>query len=332
MKVKIEAGGNLVAESGNEGICLIAQSAGEVYYAAKSKSANSAFTAVIPKSKFPSGIVQFTLFSPAGEPLNDRLVFIENTGQLNLSLTTPEKIYKTRGKTKIDLAAITNSGKPAPGNFSVAVTDETKVVGDEANEGTIFSNLLLTSDIKGYVENPNYYFTNITQQTRNDLDLLMLTQGYHRLVWKQVLAGDAALPAYQPESSLQIAGHLKTFGGKPVAHGKVSLMSSSKGFFMIETLTDDHGNFTFKNLQFKDSTRFVVQCKSGKDKKNVVLELDTAGPQPANNLKPLNERGMPGDTISFVYMANSKKIYSEEIKYGVGNEDTGKFFKLKRAR
>src|SRR5260221_2358477 len=67
--VKIETSRNLINENANEGINLIAQSGGEIYFAAKSKSVSTIFTAVIPKRKFPSGIVQFTLFSSSGEPL-----------------------------------------------------------------------------------------------------------------------------------------------------------------------------------------------------------------------------------------------------------------------
>src|SRR6185312_5071235 len=238
---------------------LIAQSGNEVYYAAKSSSMSSSFFAIIPKNKFPSGIVQFTLFSAGGEPLNERLVFIQNNDQLDLSVNSSGKVFTPRGKTKINFSAKNQLGQPVIGNFSVAVVDEIKVPSNKTAETTIFSNLLLTSDLKGYIEQPAYYFGAITSKTKADLDILMLTQGYHRFEWKQILTNHAVPTVYQPESSFEITGYLKTLGGKPIPNGKVSLLSSNHGFFMRDTVSNGAGYFTFKNLQFKDSTSFVIQ-------------------------------------------------------------------------
>jgi hypothetical protein len=74
IKVAISATHDLLNET-NE-LTLIAQSGGQIYYASKNKINAILFTSAIPKSKFPPGIVQFTLFNGAGEPLNERIVFI----------------------------------------------------------------------------------------------------------------------------------------------------------------------------------------------------------------------------------------------------------------
>jgi len=158
IEVKIEAGKNNINEQAGGGVSLLGQSGGEICYAAHSKSQQSFFTTMIPKSKFPDGIAQFTLFSAKGEPLNERLVFIQNPAKLNLSIDLGGARFATRGKMKINVGAKNEQGRPVFGNFSVAVVDETKVPVDESLESTIFSNLLLTSDLKGYLENPNYYF------------------------------------------------------------------------------------------------------------------------------------------------------------------------------
>jgi len=66
----------------------------------------------------------------------------------------------------------TRADSAAAGHFSVSVIDESKVPADENNEGTILTNMLFTSDLKGYVEQPNYYFTDITAGKLKDLDLV----------------------------------------------------------------------------------------------------------------------------------------------------------------
>jgi hypothetical protein len=311
----------VVTEYANGGINLVAQADGEVYYAAKSKSLTTSFSTILPKSKFPSGIVQFTLFSSSGEPLNERLVFIQNPDQLNLLVSASDKATP-RGRIKINVGANNNQGKAALGNFSVAVINETKARSNEEDEGSIFSNLLLTSDIRGYVEKPNYYFTAGVEQAKEDLDVLMLTQGYHRFEWKQILANNSAPVVYMPESSLEITGRLKTLSGKPIPNGKVSVLSSSKGFFMRDTITDTRGYFAFKNLQFRDSVKFVIQSKTKKSKNNVKIELDSIGPAPVTVDKHLSGQKVNMDTVLLGYLANSKKIYDEQVKYGIGGHVT----------
>ena len=63
LQVKITASGVLFMDDPNQQVTLVAQSAGKIYYSEKNKPGSAVFTSVIPKSKFPSGIVQFTLFS-----------------------------------------------------------------------------------------------------------------------------------------------------------------------------------------------------------------------------------------------------------------------------
>ncbi|MDB5142603.1 MAG: TonB-dependent receptor, partial [Mucilaginibacter sp.] len=132
----------------------------------------------ILKRRLHTGIASVTLFSPINEPLCERLMFIQNYDQLNLSLNGDKSVYNPREKVNIKLNARTRTDTADMGHFSVSVIDENKVPIEENTETTIISNLLLTSDLKGIVEQPNYYFTNITAEKLKELDLVMLTHGY----------------------------------------------------------------------------------------------------------------------------------------------------------
>lgn len=308
IELKIEKGKN----DDSEGINLLAQSGGEVCYAAQSKSQSS--TTMIPKSKFPDGIAQFTLFSDKEEPLSERLVFIQHNKQIDLSVDPAGVNFTARGKMKINLAAKDENGKAVFGNFSVAVTDETKVPVNESADGTIFSSLLLASDLKGYIEDPGYYFTPQSDEVREDLDILMLTQGYRRFEWKHIL-NDKTTPKYQPETSLAISGKLTSpGGGEAIPYGQVSLLSSSGGFAMLDTVADDRGHFVFKNLQFKDSLKFVIQSKKSKGSKNLQIEMDSISRPPVTVWAMLPAAS---DTGFSVYMNNSRAVYDKEISYGI---------------
>jgi hypothetical protein len=174
----------------------------------------------------------------------------------------------------------------------------------------------LTSDLKGYIENPNYYFDTQSEQAKEDLDVLMLTQGYRRFEWRQIITDSTTSPKYQPETSLEISGKLTTLGGrKPIPHGRVSLLSSSQGFVMLDTVADEEGHFAFKNLQFKDSSKFVIQSRKNKDSKNLRLEMDSISPALVT-ASIINVPPNPDSSFA-VYIDNSKEVYDKQIKYGI---------------
>jgi TonB-dependent SusC/RagA subfamily outer membrane receptor len=300
-------------------LALVAQSGGVIYYAGKSKPGSKSFYAKVAKANFPTGIVQFTLFSSNGEPLSERLIFVQNNDQLRVGITSEKQTYAAREKVKIELDTKDKDARPVRGNFSVTVVDETMVPGDENSESTILSNLLLSSDIKGYVEKPNYYFTATDEKARADLDILMLTQGYHRFEWKQVLADNYPAPLFRPEKALEISGHLKNLLGRPVAGGKVTLFSKKGGTFLIDTIADAQGNFTFQNLIFADSIKFVIQARTTKGGKNTEINIDNVTRPNGGPNKNAPDLQVNLNSGLSPFLQNSKSWYAGQLKYGLAN-------------
>jgi len=304
----------------NGEINLVVQSGGNIIFAAKTKMDAASFSTKIPKSRFPSGIAQFTLFSGKGEPLNERIAFIQNDDQLKLNISTTKPTYAPREKVNISLNAKNKDNQPIAGAFSVAVIDENKVQANEDEESTILSHLLLSSDIKGYIEKPNYYFANPNDKTKADLDVLMMTQGYRRFSWKKVMDNAAApLLEFQPERSLSITGHIKTTGGKPLPKGKVTLFTTAGTSLLLDTVADATGKFVFDNLTFPDSIKFVVQARTKTNGKNVEITLDNI---PSRFVKKnINTAGVEitASDIPMAYLQNSNKKFSEDVKYDPGS-------------
>jgi hypothetical protein len=280
LTVRIATNALTLQQRQNDHFLLVGQSGGKVYYTTAGKLDNLVFTAIIAKTQFPSGIAQFTLFSSAMEPLNERVAFIQNADQLNLELSAPKNAYAAREKVSLTLAAKGNQNKPAMGSFSLSVFNEDRVAVNEDAESSILSNILLTSDLKGYIEEPNYYFNHNTTQAKADLDVLMLTQGYRRFDWKAVIAGEAPAVAFEPEKSLGISGMLTTASGKPLAKGKVSILSVVDKV-AIDTVSDENGIFRFPGTEFPDSTRLVIKARKANDGKNVNISLDEGRSIPA---------------------------------------------------
>jgi TonB-dependent SusC/RagA subfamily outer membrane receptor len=311
-----------MARKGDETIAdsltLIVDAGGEIYAQAKAQPGKTNFTAVVAKNKLPSGIVRFTLFSGSGEPLNERLVFVQNPDQLNLSIRTTNKINAQQRQVKIDLNAKESGGQPVQGNFSVAVIDESKISFDEAAESTIFSNLLLSADIKGYIEKPNYYFTNSDKKTAADLDVLMMTQGYHRYEWKQVMNGKKPDIVYPFEKALTIAGTINGTDGLPLNNSKLTLINKATNL-LLDTLTDKNGRFKY-DLDYMDGSKFVL--KAGEiNGDNFLVKLDNAaGPVSENTNSP--DELMNPDAGVDSYLQNSKSEHDVEVKYHIGNHTT----------
>lgn len=269
--VKVAANGKQFGESQNSMFYFIAQCAGKVYYTAQSKLNAPVFTTGIAKSRFPSGIVQFTLFSQNGEPLNERIIFVQNNDGLNIRLSPDSAKYSTRQKVKMSLDTKSDTSNTPIGSFSVSVINESRVPVNENTESTIQNNLLLTSDLKGYIEQPNYYFTDITDQKHADLDLLMLTQGYRRFEWKQVISTTTpAKLAYQPETDLTLEGTLKKPSGTPLPKGKITLLATRDGF-ISDTTTDINGIFKFTGLNLSDTAKIVLRARKEHNGSNVAI-------------------------------------------------------------
>jgi hypothetical protein len=252
---------------------IIAQSGGIIYYAAKSTLTSQLYTASIAKNKFPTGIVQITLFAATGNPVSERIVFVQNNDGLNLSLTSTNKTFAPRQKVTLKVDAKANA-LPAQTNLSVSVIDESKVPVDENAETTILSSLLLTSDLKGFIEKPNYYFIHNDEKTKVDLDILMLTQGYRRVSYRDIIADKSPPVYFLPEQGIDITGTLRNQTGLPIRKGNVRLLVPDKNY-STQTITDPVGRFKFSNLFISDSSSVTLNARDNVNNASLMVTVDS---------------------------------------------------------
>jgi len=313
---------NINASTGllqNGTIALVGQQNNMVRYAAANTLSRTSFNTVIPKNKFSEGIVQFTLFSPDLQPVAERLAFIHHVGShLKVNVVADKPGYKKRDKVHLDLEVTDQDGKPVTGAFSLAVTDETKVPYTEADEKTIFSNLLLTADLKGYVEQPNYYFTANSADKDGQLDNLLLTQGWRRFVWKDILSNTFPPLAYQAETGMGISGRVLTAGGKPAGGAKVFLLFNIGNGILIDTVTNNDGRFNFGNFPFRRGVSYNVSVIDAKGNKNLKIQIDKQNyVLPAVNQLPDEQQN---NNYLATYLENSRARFSEIKKDGFLNK------------
>ncbi|HEY9533849.1 MAG TPA: carboxypeptidase regulatory-like domain-containing protein, partial [Mucilaginibacter sp.] len=268
--VRVQASAPLLQSTVN----IIAHTNGQVVLSSPIKVEKPITSIWLDKKAFPTGIAQFTLFDSSGEPLNERIAFIRSNDRLSLDLKTAKTTYGSKEHVLVELNAKDSKGQPTFGNFSVSVIDESKVPFDENKESTIFSNLLLTSDLKGYVEQPNYYFNNENQEVDKAMDNLMLTQGYRRFTWKELNNAVTTKPKFAVEGlGVSISGTVTTLSHRILPNAKVELISL-RAKVAKSTTTDANGHFSFDSIFMTDSIKFTVQARMGTSD-HAILTLDT---------------------------------------------------------
>ncbi|WP_323757561.1 Plug domain-containing protein [Roseivirga sp.] len=229
---------------------------------------------VISTDEIPAGISHITLFDENDRPLLERLVFIERPIETSLALDKNSYLAREKLTTKIKLND-TNGG-PFRGMMSMSVLDMDKVI-DGSPEQTIYSELLLSSDLKGYVDNPMYYFNGENTEAKKHLDLVMMTHGWSRFVWDDLMNDNYPGFDFPVELGVSLQGTLyRESSKKTESSGKVTLVNN-RSFppLILETETDKDGRFSFQNLLVYKSDNLLLKGKNSKDKDNVRFEVDT---------------------------------------------------------
>ena len=286
---------------------IIARSKSVICYAAQTILSSESFAANIPLAKFPGGIVELTLFSANGEPLTERLVFVKPAAPITLSVATDKKVYGVRQPVKMNVEAKVQN-TPVEGNFSLTVINETKVPFKEDQETTILTSFLLSSELKGFIEKPNHYFNHLNEKGIADLDLLMLTQGYRKYSYKDVLADKKPLISFLSEQGMTYTGMLRSSNGLPVSRGTLKMVVPKSRFY-AETITNSKGEFKFENVNIPDSAEVTISARSATAGRNMMISLNgTAFPAIRKNVNAPDE-SLNLDSILNPYLQNSKRQY-----------------------
>lgn len=264
----------------NGDIVIVGQSQGKICYLARTPASNKAMFVKIPKDKFPEGIAQFTVFDETGRPRCERIVYVYKDDYVNVSVTPDKKVYLPKEEVKLEIEAKDMDGQPVEGNFSVVVSDSKQVL-MSPHEENILTYLLLSSDVKGKVEQPDYYFSQNKPEVRRHMDILLLTQGWRRFKWDDILKPTLAEPRFMIESGIGISGEITRQNGKlfekPINLTFMMWMEDgNRQFGMGEAAVD--GTFSLNNLDFNGTSKILIQAVAGKLNRNTKIFINK--PQP----------------------------------------------------
>ena len=223
---------------------------------------------ILPTRKLPAGVLQVSLINRAGNTLCERFVFSNPRAPLQLSAEGLKEVYTPYAPIRCELQVKNAKGEPISGDVSVSIRDAVRSDYLEY-DNNIFTDLLLTSDLKGYIHQPGYYFASPSPRKQTELDILLMVHGWRKYDMSQAISTAPFTPLQLPEAQLVLNGQVKS----TILKNKLKdialsvIVKKDDQFITGGTVTDENGRFTIPVEDFEGTTEAVIQTrKVGKER------------------------------------------------------------------
>lgn len=268
----------------------------------------------LPNASLHGGVNRIELFDLAGKSLCRRLVWRQaEERQLALTVRQNEVQYEPFAPVALELELKDAQGRPVPqADFSLSVRDAEGELPQGA-AATLAEDLLLASEVKGYVHRPRYYFEQPGDPVRRAaLDLLLMVQGWSAMDFEQMCGSREFRPEQPIEERLTLNGRVLRDNNKQQPYANMELnikMYSMQGAALEGTaVTDSEGRFAFtSNADYTGdwTAVFTVRNEDGKKKWSRLAidrwfmpparaiepaETDIAMPSPANEATRIDDK------------------------------------------
>lgn len=228
----------------------------------------------IPKRHIPTGVNLLTVFDTKGHILADRMFFNNLNDFVEIDCEFNKSEYSPLEPVELTIKYSDNTSQlPYTGHLSLSVTDATENVAYGSN---ILSELLLSSEIRGYIHDPSWYFADSNDSERSQsLDQLLMIQGWHRYSWSQLAGLESFSIDSVPEKGIEVHGQvLQRLKNKPIQGVTISAMltkvptdSTTQRTTHIDTFTtDSNGRFAFRSYIKGNYMMTLSTSKNGKIK------------------------------------------------------------------
>lgn len=232
---------------------VTAQMRGNLLFAQKVEMLDKTGKVFISTNNIGTGVLQVTVLNLSGQPVAERLVFINKEQQINLQLSTDKSMYAPHEKVSLTVKATDDKGKPISGDITVSVVDDKVISLANDKQGNILAKLLLEADITGDVLEPNFYFDKNEPKAEEALNLLMMTRGWRRIVW-HTIQGPDTIKYTKPEEKI-VAGIVCNFkDGKPARGAYVQVYGGGPS-----AITNRRGEFEIVGLDLSNIQTLMVK-------------------------------------------------------------------------
>jgi len=216
------------------------------------------------RTGLPAGVNQLTIFDADGHIQAERLFFIcpPAADRAAVKISTPTSFLKPCGAIELDIQTKPNS------SISLSATDVSTL--PDGRGGNALTWMLLASDLKGYIDHPEYYFESDDREHRIDADLLMMVQGWRRYDWN-LMSGKSEFDRIYPiEDALYVDGQIvSSNGSSPIANVPLNcvLYNQSGEWIKGQTTTDSLGRYFFKAPDMSGSWNMIFNINNEQNKK-----------------------------------------------------------------
>ena len=252
-----------------ENLHLIAMSKGALLFTQTFEGGAAMKKFTLNKADFKSGIIQFSLLDGSGNPIAERLVFLKPEEKATSKFITSKTSYSPNETVRMEIQVKDAFGKPVQGNFSLSATDGIQVSNFPLAEN-ISNYMDLSSELKGEIEQPAFYFDTSNPNAAKDLNNLMLTQGWRRFDYSRLAKLETEREHFF-DFGMHINGRVLPEGRRGITESKflTLIVNQDEHPLVYDGQTDEKGYFSFQGLDFEDSTSIYIQVFTvNKNRKN----------------------------------------------------------------
>jgi len=262
-KLQITVNSNTTSSDGS--VYLFAHTRQIVKVAQRATVVNGTATFVCDKAVMGEGISHLTIFDGDRHPVCERLYFKRPTKNLVIDAASDQQNYGNRKKVNIVLGAKDQSGKLVNANLSMSVYRLDAY--QSLEPGDIASYFWLTSDLRGNIESPEYYLKNNTIEATEAADNLMLTQGWRRFQWNDLLNKKTASFSFLPEYNGHIVTGkiINTVTSAPAFDVIAYFAVPGKRVQLFTAKSDTFGHILFNTKDLYGPGEIIVQTDTQRD-------------------------------------------------------------------
>ncbi|MEM8528196.1 MAG: MG2 domain-containing protein [Bacteroidota bacterium] len=243
----------------------ILQMQDSIFYTQKIEVEQGKAQLEIPTVDFPMGIAQVTFLDELARPQSERMVFLNAHRRLQVDIQTDKDRYQPREEVNVVIKVTDSAGKGVAGNFSVAVVDDKLYTYADDKQDNILSYFLMSSELRGKIHEPSFYFDPEEEKAAQALDYVLMTYAWRRFNWKDILAAekeDWEAKVQFPLNQVMIRGNVRI--GYDYIEGAGLRIEGTEHV----TSSGKQGYFEFKNIA-RSPDDFTIIAKYKKRKKKI---------------------------------------------------------------
>ncbi len=239
-------------------ISLVGQVQGQIYYSSNMSLKKGYNDISVSLKDFPIGVSVFTLFDANSRETCERLVYVNPQKGLSIKLKTDKEMYEPQEEVKVTINTVDKDDKPVSANLALSVVDEQLIAMADDKQDNMLSYILFSSELKGKIQEPFFYFDNTQPKANEAIDYLMLTHGWRRFTWQDIGQKNPRTISQLAEKISDVYGYVEDANGNP-RQTDVYLIECAGKKRIAKVKTTPQGQFAFHNVDFTGSVMVVTK-------------------------------------------------------------------------